>query len=849
MPKPSDMTHLPIDDVLPEVLAALGEHPAVVLRAPTGAGKTTRVPPAILDAGLAGEGRVVMLEPRRIAARAAARRIASERGASVGGEVGYQIRFERRAGGATRILIVTEGILVRMLQDDPFLDGVGAVIFDEFHERSLHADLSLAMARRVQREVREDLKLVVMSATLETGPIAEYLGGCPVVESAGRLHPVAVEYLDRPDPRALPVLAAAGVRRAVDEKEGDVLVFLPGVGEIRSTAGLLESLAAERNLAVMPLYGDLPGPEQDAVLGPASRRKVVLATNVAETSITIEGIAVVVDTGQARILRFDAGSGLDRLELSRISQASAEQRAGRAGRQGPGHCLRLWTEHDHRSLPERERPEIQRVDLAAPALELLAWGEADPAEFPWFEAPDPAALERAMTLLEDLGARGPAGVTDLGKTMVRLPLHPRLARLVIEGHRRGVAERAARAAALFSERDLVHRPAGGRPVVADGSTPSDLLDRLEALERFEKSGYGETHLGPIHRGRARWVLKVAEQIAKAARRALGRCPRRAEDPDEAILRALLAAYPDRLARRREPGSRRGVMVGGRGVRLAEMSTVHEGEFFLCLELDAGRSGERSEAFVRQASKVEREWLGELDERDEVSFDPERERAVGHRRVYYRDLLLEETEIPVSAGEAARVLAEAAAAEPERALGLDEPKVAAFLARLRFLARERPELGLPTFEGDDLRELLPALAGGKRSFEELRRAPLVGVLEGSLGFEAHRALEREAPERIEVPSGSQIRLRYEPDGPPVLAVRIQEIFGLRETPTVAGGRVPVLLHLLAPNMRPQQVTQDLASFWQNVYPEVRRELAGRYPKHAWPEDPLDAQPERRPKRRR
>lgn len=837
---------LPIDAGLPEVVASLALHPALVLRAPTGAGKTTRVPPALLAAGLAGGRQVVMLEPRRIAARAAARRIAAEQGWDVGAEVGYQIRFERRAGKLTRILIVTEGILVQMLQSDPFLEGVGVVVFDEFHERNLHADLSLAMVRRVQQEVRSDLKLVVMSATLDAGPLAEYLGDCPVMTSEGRLYPVEIAHLPQPDPRPMPLLAAWGVRRVVAERTGDVLVFLPGVGEIRRTAEQLAALATEQNLALMPLYGELSGSEQDAVLAPCERRKVVLATNVAETSITIAGIGSVVDTGQVRLLRYDPASGLDRLELTRASRAAVEQRAGRAGRDGPGFCLRLWSEHDHRSLPERETAEVRRVDLTAPVLQLLAWGESDPARFPWFEAPEPPALERALVLLADLGARDRAGITELGRMMARLPLHPRLARLVIEGHRRGARRRAALAAALLSERDLVHRPAGARPVVAQASSVSDVLDRLEALESFERRGSGETALGPIHGGRARWVLQAGRDIARLAERALGREPVPEGDSDEALLRALLAAYPDRLARRREAASRRGVMVGGRGVRLAEMSAVDRGELFLCIEVDAGHAGPQSEGLVRQASAVEPGWLptAAATGREEIVFDPDKERVVGYRRTFYRDLLLTEAEYPVDLQAAAPVLAVAAAECLEQALPLDDSEIATFLARLRSLVYWRPELGLPTFEREELIELLPMLAAGKRSFAELRRAPLLDVLRGSLRYDQLQTLEREAPERLEVPSGSRVRLDYEPGKAPVLAVRIQEMFGQRETPTVASGRVPVLLHLLAPNHRPQQVTQDLRSFWQNVYPQVRKELAGRYPKHAWPEDPLAARPERR-----
>lgn len=864
------LTPLPVDTVLPELVAALREGSAAVLIAPTGAGKTTRVPPALLAAGI-GEGRrIVMLEPRRIAARAAARRMAEENGWQVGGEVGYQIRFERRAGLSTRILVVTEGILVQMLQSDPFLEEVGAVVFDELHERSLATDLSLAMARRVQREVRPDLRLIAMSATLDPGPVAEYLGGCPVIRSEGRLFPVEIQYLEgsgRQDPRtsdrSLAELAAAGVRRVLPAVEGDLLVFLPGVGEIQRTADLLGSLAAEKDLAVLPLYGDLPAERQDEVLRFLSRRKVVLATNVAETSLTIDGVTAVVDTGHVRRLRFDPATGLDRLELGRISRASADQRAGRAGRQAPGLCLRLWGSWEHAALPERETPEIARVDLAGPALQLLSWGETDLTAFDWFEAPDPAALAAAERLLRQLGATAEHGVTPLGRTLARLPVHPRLARLLVEGHRLGYPREAAGLAALLSERDLFVRPPrsesrGGRAV--SRSSRSDLLDRLDALEelrgRGRRGGDDPAEGGRLNPGAARFVLQARDQLADLARRELGTtgpagpAGQHRGDRDESLLRALLAAYPDRLARRREPRSLRGVMVGGRGVRLAEESAVLEPELFLCVDLDAGRAGPQSESLVRKASAVEAAWLPpeRLRTAVDLEFDPERERIVARRRTRYDDLVIAESEVPAEGEAAATALAEAAAARLDRALPLDDPEAASFLVRLRCLAAWMPELGLPTFGEEEIRALLPALAAGRRSFAELRRAPLLEALQGALSYSQLQTLQREAPERIEVPSGSRIRLDYEEGKPPVLAARIQEMFGLAETPRVAAGRVPVLLHLLAPNGRPQQVTHDLRSFWENTYPQVRKELQGRYPRHSWPQDPWTAPPQRRPGRR-
>jgi ATP-dependent helicase HrpB len=837
-------TPLPIDEILPALIAALREGPAAVLIAPTGAGKTTRVPPALLAAGIGVGKQIAMLEPRRIAARAAARRMAEEGGRegpwTLGREVGYQVRFERRVGPETRILVVTEGILVQRLQADPFLEDVGVVIFDEIHERNLQTDLSLAMARRVQRDARPDLRLLAMSATLDPGPVAAFLGDCPVIESRGRLHPVEILHADRPDDRALPGRIAAGARRMLDATPGDVLVFLPGVGEIQRAA---EALAGERDLAVLPLYGDLPAERQDEVLRPLSRRKIVLATNVAETSITIDGVTAVVDSGLVRRMRFDPSTGLDRLELGKVSRASADQRAGRAGRQAPGACLRLWPAWEHAALPERETPEIARVDLAGPALQLLAWGEPDLAAFDWLEPPDPPALAAATLLLRQLGAIDGHGVTALGRTMARLPVHPRLARLLAEGHRRGRTGEAALLAALLSERDPF--PRGLRGAGPRRASRSDLLDRLDALEAFEKRQAWESDLNA---GAARFVLRARDQLVELARRELPGIER-AEPGDDPLLRALLAAYPDRVARRREPRGPRGVMVGGRGVRLAEESAVLEAPLFLCVELDAGRSGPLSEALVRKASEVEPEWLPGLRTAVELEFDESRERVAAWKRTRYEDLVIAEAEVPPpDAAGTAHVLAEAAASRLDRALPLDDPEVAAFLARVRSLAEWMPELGLPRFGEEEVRALLPALAAGRKSFVELRRAPLLDVLQGALSHPQREAVRREAPERLAVPSGSQIRLAYEPGRPPVLAARIQEMFGLAETPRVAAGRVPVLLHLLAPNGRPQQVTHDLRSFWETTYPQVRKELAGRYPRHAWPLDPWNATPQRRPTRR-
>ncbi|HET9765259.1 MAG TPA: ATP-dependent helicase C-terminal domain-containing protein [Thermoanaerobaculia bacterium] len=881
---------LPIDPHLPRLAAAVAAG-NLVLVAPPGAGKTTRLPPALVAAGVAGaSGKVVMLEPRRVAARAAARRIAGEQGWELGGEVGYQVRFERVAGPRTRLLVVTEGVLVRMLQADPFLDGVAVVVFDELHERSLDADLALAMARRTQRQARTDLRLVAMSATLEAGPVAEYLDAA-VERVEGRAYPVAVSYLERSDTRRLPALAAWGARQALAQTDGGVLVFLPGAGEIERTAELLgEGLrgdAATAAVPVLPLHGSLADGAQDAALRPEPRRRIVLATNLAETSLTVPGVGAVVDTGFARVLRFDAGAALDRLELARISASSAEQRAGRAGREGPGSCLRLWTAAEQRALQPREAPEVQRVDLAGAVLQLRAWGESDVAAFPWLEPPPADALVRAEGLLRDLGAVDGGRLTADGEAMAALPLHPRLARLVLDGHRRGWLDGAALLAALLAERDPFRRPPRPRDGEATPVPPcdSDALARVELLRAAARGGgTRDTAYGTIAAGAARRLLQAAEQVAAFLRGETSRSLRRSAPRDdirsssraqrsdldaraapapaaaraahdteaEALGRALLAAFPDRLARRRAAGDARGLMVGGRGVRLGPESGVQRAELFLCLDLDAGRRGERAEARVRVASAVAADWLPATDLLDdaEVRYDAARDRVVARRRSRYRDLVVAEAEVPVrDEAAAAAALADAAASDLHAALGLDDDDVAGFLSRVRFLREWRPELALPTFDEPQLAALLPALAAGRRSLAELRRAPVLESLRGMVTPAQLAALEREAPERLAVPSGSRIRLIYEQGRPPVLAARIQELFGLAETPRLAGGRVSVLVHLLAPNGRPQQVTDDLASFWRTTYPQVRKELRARYPRHAWPEDPTTAFAERRPQRRR
>jgi ATP-dependent helicase HrpB len=625
---------------------------------------------------------------------------------------------------------------VRALQDDPFLEDVGVVVFDEFHERNLDTDLALALVRKVQLEARRDLKIVVMSATLDTTEVSRFLGNCPIVESEGRLFPVDVRWMPIDERRPIHEGLALGVAQAVEATSGDVLAFLPGVGEIRRSREALEPLARRKNLLVVELFGDLPMEDQDAALRRSERRRIVLATNVAETSVTVEGVTAVVDSGLARVLRFDPSVGLDRLELGRIARASAEQRAGRAGRLAPGWCLRLWSQAEDRSLREREDPELRRVDLAGAVLQLRAFGETDVRAFPWFEPPAEAAQRRAEDLLALLGAVDARGLTSIGRVMAGIPAHPRIARLLLEGGRLGCAREAALAGALLAERDPFRRE---RTRVATRRTDSDTLERVLALEAFEARGQRSSAIGDLNVGAAEFVLRAARDLERHAGRSGGRD--RPPGDEHAFLHALLAAYPDRLARRRGKEDRRAVMVGGRGVILGEESGV-DSELFLCLDVDAGRRGERAEGLVRQASRVDREWLADDRIRTEtrVEFDPGRETVVAARAIRYGDLVLEEVATALPEGdEVARVLAEAASLELERALPLRENATTAFLSRLRSLREWMPELALPSFDDVELRALLPELCAGSRSFQDLRKLPLAEILMGRLDHAARRGL--------------------------------------------------------------------------------------------------------------
>jgi ATP-dependent helicase HrpB len=837
------MIHLPIDDFVPHIVAASGPGRNLVIVAEPGAGKTTRVPAAIVEqAGLTRDyPAVVVLQPRRVAARAVADRIAEERGWSLGEQVGYHVRFDRRVGPHTRLRVVTEGILTRQLLDDPFLDGVGCVVLDEFHERSLFTDVAIALLREVQTTVRPNLSIVVMSATLAAEPVARFLGDCPILRVPGRMYRVEVVY--RPSVGSgvgsVPQRVADAVMEALDTRAGDVLAFLAGADDIRRTSNLLRD---RQGVIVLPLYGSLPPADQQRALrpAPAGLRKVVLATNIAETSLTIDGIRTVIDSGLAKIAGYDPERGIDQLDLRRISQASADQRAGRAGRTGPGRCVRLWAESE--PIEPFEFPEIRRVDLAPTVLSLHAWGKPDVRRFGWFESPDEPALAAAERLLQMLGAFDSGGqFTPIGRRLSNVPTHPRLARLLLAASDAGRPTDGATLAALLSEKDLLLPDRSG-PRETRTVADSDLIYRMMLLEQAVQARFSPSLMDQgIDPGAARSVCQLRDDLLRLLPSKRGKSGPVASDDD--LLKLVLPAYPDRVCRRRQNDLAAGVMVGGRGVRLTPESTVRSGEFFVAVELRHDPRSPRAEAAVRIASRIDVEWLGQTfpesirTERG-AEYDPERERVVGFVRTYYRDLLLsDDPHAAVDPSQAATALG--AALRPQAAeLFRADLAAESILTRVALLRAAIPEYPWPDWSEEQLGELIIEHSAGKRTVAEVRSG-LAPLLLSHLHYPLDRLLESEAPATMEVPSGNRLAIRYTPGQPPTISLRLQEIFGWIQTPTIAQGRVRLRVELLGPNYRPVQLTDDLKNFWATTYFQVRKDLRARYPRHAWPEDPLTA----------
>ena len=841
---------LPIDPVLPELLQALSARGVAVLQAPPGAGKTTRVPLALLDQPWLEGRKVIVLEPRRLAARAAARRMAAMLGEAVGETVGYRVRLDTRVGPKTRIEVVTDGLFLRQLQEDPELPAVGAVLFDEFHERGIDSDLALALVQEARGALRDDLRLVVMSATLDGAPVAALLDNAPMVTSEGRAFPVETRHLDAPGPgpgTRIEDAVAATVRRALREEKGNALVFLPGAGEIRRVQSLLEQADLGPDALIAPLYGDLTADAQDRAIAPSPPgvRKIVLATPIAETSLTIEGIRIVVDGGQMRVPRFDPRSGMTRLVTVKVSQASAEQRRGRAGRLEPGVCYRLWPEATHRALAAFTAPEIMDADLAPLALELAVWGVTDPNGLAWLDPPPAAAMAQARELLRELGALGEDGqITPHGRRMAGFGVHPRLAHMMLKGKELGLGDLACEVAALLGERDIVRAQPGFRD--ADLRLRVELLRGLDDEGRMRGAGRGLT----VERGGAQQALKQSRQW----KRQLGVKGGSADIGATGLLVAL--AYPDRIGQRRPGGNAGGAaaqyrLSGGRGAFFQEAEPLSAEDWLAVADLDgAARESRIFLAAPVTLAELEDAFAEHIRTETIVAWDGREQAVLARRRRMLFALVLKDERL--SKPPADRIAA--AMLEGIREMGLTclpwSDELRRWQSRVLFLRRMEGEEWPDVSDAallDTMEEWLTPFLDGVSRRAHLDRVELSNALRGLLPWAMQQRLDKEAPTHVEVPSGSRVPIDYSGDEP-VLAVRLQEMFGLAETPRIAGGRTPLLLHLLSPARRPVQVTRDLASFWANAYKAVKADLKGQYPKHYWPDNPLEAEPTARAKPR-
>src|SRR5512139_630704 len=820
MKKALEGKFFPIDDILLRIKETVLASPSAVVQAPPGSGKTTRTPLALLEVIPPETGRILMLEPRRIAAVSAARWMAKTLGEEIGRTMGYSIRFESRVSEKTRIEVVTEGILTRRIQTDPGLEGVAMVIFDEFHERSLQADLALALCLDIRRALRKDLKILVMSATLDCGPVASLLDGAPVISSAGEAFPVEERYLPDEQDRPLHTRITATVLTALRETSGDILVFLPGGGEIRACCESLRAALEGKagGVSIHPLYGDLPFEEQERAILPSAKRKIVLATNIAETSLTIEGVKVVIDSGLTRRLQHDPATGMNRLVTVAVSKAAADQRKGWAGRLGPGVCYRLYSRHALQGMIPFTPPEMLLADLSPLILELAVWGVKDPSELSWLSPPPKAAWESGRRLLMDLGALDPEGsVTPVGRSMARLPLHPRLGRLLQTAAELGCPCLGADLAAILSERDILRREAPGFMPHGEGS---DLGGRLDLLRQWRKQKEAPGGTDP-------WALRAVDRASQQLLRLMaGDSSSCRGEQGMTIARLLLRAFPDRIAKRREEGGGRFILYQGRGVRLPSTSRLMKSHFIIAAHVDAG---EKAEGMVHLAEEVAEDLL---------------QVKLGALQLSARPFAPKEEEV-------APLLCEAVRSGSARIVFSEEARQ--LQGRVSLMKRTFPSENWP-----DLSEtrLLSAPEGwlmtwlkGIRTREQLAALDLLPPLRARLSWEQQRLLNERAPASLLVPSGHRVTLDYASGDIPILAIKLQEMFGLADTPKIAGGRVKVLLHLLSPARKPVQVTQDLKGFWNSGYPQVKKELKGRYPKHPWPDDPWKAVPTRQAKPRK
>ncbi|MBL3556280.1 MULTISPECIES: ATP-dependent helicase HrpB [Marinobacter] len=821
---------LPINQIIPDLLQTLESKTTVLLQAPPGAGKTTRVPLALLEAKWRRGRRILMLEPRRLAARSAARYMAGQMGEKPGQTVGYRTRLDTRVTSATVIEVVTEGILTRLIQNDPALEEYAAVIFDEFHERSLQADLGLALVRESRQALREDLRVIVMSATLDTAPIARLLGDVPVLTSEGRAFPVEVAY--RPIPRNGRMLEqiVSVIHEALAAQPGSLLVFLPGAGEIRRAERQLQGQVSS-DVIVAPLYGNLKNDEQDRAIATAPKgyRKVVLATAIAESSLTIEGIRVVIDSGQQRRAVFDANSGMTRLVTGWVSKASAEQRKGRAGRIEPGVCYRLWSESAQFGLAEFTPPEIQEADLAPLVLELAQWGARSPGQLDWIDQPPTAHWQQAVELLQWLDMLDSEGaITEHGKAAREMGVHPRLAHMILRGRDIGHGYLAAELAALLEERDLAGRSSG-----------ADMQERVRILRN--------------QAGRHGVDAARVKAIAKSVSRLAGQLARPSEVPaDDEVGRLLALAYPDRVARKRRGEVPRYQLSNGRGAVLRDDDPLARHQWLATAELD----GMAREATIYLAAPVdpallEQDLATHIHEQDEAVWDDSRGTVIARRVRKLGQLVLEEKALPTPSAE----LVQQGLLAAVRKKGVKSlpwiPAAEQWLARVALLARcfpgDWPDVS-EEWLADNLDTWLGPFLTGLSRWRDLEKLNLHQVLASLLDYQQQTTLEDLAPTRLTIPTGQQVTLDYTAENGPVLAAKLQALFGWTETPTVARGRVPVVIHLLSPAQRPLAVTADLASFWRNAYPEVRKDMRGRYPKHPWPEDPFSAEASQGTKKR-
>lgn len=846
------MEPLPIDPYLPEIASALQSTNALILSAPPGSGKTTRIPRMLFDNGFASKGEILILEPRRLAARMAAARVAQEFGEKPGETVGYSIRFENVSGPKTRIRFLTEAIVSRRIISDPNLNGVSVVILDEFHERHLATDLALAFLKRLQ-SVNPALKLLVMSATLDADPLAVYLPNAQKISIEASRHPLRIRYEEKPDVRPTHEKVVTAVLRLVRSGiQGDILVFLPGAAEIRRSEETLRPYQNSLGFMTALLHGDLPAIEQRRALEPSNLTKVILSTNVAETSITIPGIAAVVDCGLANVAGHSAWSGFPTLNTSKISQSSATQRAGRAGRTQAGEVLRLYTQADFYARPAQETPEIRRTDLTETALMLHGAGIRNIKSFEWFEAPSGPALEAAETLLLKLGAIDSGGsLTPIGARMLQLPVHPRIARLILEGEQLQVGEECALLAALISERDIRRnqRANVGMAKTKSSQPSSGTSDLLELLDCFQEAELARFQSEPIHA--LGLDLHAVHSVRQVYRQLLRMLPREAmmtsaripeSKKEEALLMAILTAFPDRVAKRRNAGSSELILSGGGSAVLSPTSVVHESMFMVAVDV-----AERKEAnplrqslpFVRLASAIEIEWLAvlfpdELFQKTELIWNERAERVEEIRKTTYGQIVLDEiTRTAPPSSEASSILANAVLSR-SLSLSHDNAHLAVLKNKLELLSQCFPSEKWPKVEEYDIQGIILQLCDGKRSLAELGSVSLADALADNLTSRQRTLLSKETPDKISLKTGRSVRIHYEPGKPPWIESRLQDFFGTYETPRICAGRISLTVQLLAPNQRAVQVTQDLAGFWERHYPSLRRELMRRYPRHAWPE---------------